>query len=113
MHNRTIKLWEPQVAPTVAAALYTCPTNVRCRIAKVTATVTGTAARALTAYLVPSGGSAGATNTIEQEYSIAGKQRVTLDGLIGHVLEAGDSIQIIVDAGTDCTLHATGTEVTS
>lgn len=112
MSTRTIKLFDPQAAPTVAAALYTVPANARARITKLTAAVTGTTPRLLTGYLVPSGDSAAAANTVEPGLAIAGEDAVTVSAMIGHVLEAGDTLQIIVDAGTDCTIHATGTEET-
>lgn len=112
MFTRTIRLFEPQAAPTTAAALYTVPDNARCRLTKVTATNTGTSVRAVTGYLVPSGDSAAAANTILSAYSVGPGQDVTLSSLIGQVLEQGDSLQIIVDDGTDLILHATGTETT-
>jgi hypothetical protein len=113
MFTRTIPLFEPTAAPTTAAALYTVPNAVRTRIAKVTAANGSTdTVRELTAYLVPSGDTAAAANAILTDFAIGPLQTVTLADLIGHVLSEGDSIQIIVDTGTDVILFATGTEVT-
>ena len=112
MFTRTIRLFEPQAAPTTAAALYTVPANTRCRLTKITATNTGTSVRAVTAYLVPTGDSAAAANTIVSGFAIGPKQDIALSSMIGHNLEAGDSLQIIVDVGSDCIIHATGIEVT-
>ena len=67
----------------------------------------------MTLYLVPSGGTAGASNTIVSAMSVGPGQDVTLVSAVGHVLEPGGSIQAIVDTGTDLTIMASGTEVTT
>jgi len=115
MFSRTIKLFDPQAAPTAAgtAGLYTTPNAVRTRIAKVSAVNTNTTTvREVTAYLVESGGAVGTDNEILVSYSVGPNQSVTLADLIGHVLEEGDALYVTVDAGSDLILHATGTEVT-
>ena len=113
MFSRTIQLFEPTAAPTVAAALYTVPNAVRTRIAKVSAANGSTdTVRELTAYIVPDGDTAAAANAILTTYAIGPLQTVTLADLIGHIMVEGDSLQIIVDTGTDVILFATGTEVT-
>ena len=112
MYSRTIKLFDPQAVPAVAAALYTVPANTRTRITKLVCTNTATTTRLVTVYLVPTGDTAAAANTIIQEYAIGPDQDITLASAIGHVLETGDSLQAIVDAGTDLMIHASGTEVT-
>lgn len=113
MYTRTIQLIAPAACPTTASALYTVPTGTRTRITKMTATNTSAAVRLITVYLVASGGTAGATNTILSAYAIGPGQDVSLASVMGHVLPAGATIQAIVNTGTDLIIAASGTEVTT
>ena len=113
MFTRTIQLIAPDACPTTASALYTVPAKTRTRITKMTATNTSGTARQITVYLVASGGTAGATNTVVSAYSVGPGQDVSLTSVMGHVLPAGATIQAIVNTGTDLVIAASGTEVTT
>jgi hypothetical protein len=111
MASRLKKLFDPQAAPTTVAALYTVPARYKTQLSAVTASNAGTDVRALSAYLVPDGDSASdSENVAYYGYEIAPGATVILAGLIGQIIEAGDSLQFEVDAGSDLIMHASGVE---
>ncbi len=79
---------------------------------KFTATNTTGAAAALTVRLVPSGGSAGATNTVLSAKSIAAGETYTCPEVVGHVLEPGDFISTLAGTAAAITIRASGRQVT-
>ena len=60
--------------------------------------------------LVPSGGSASASNLILSKTILAG-QCYTCPELVGHVLEAGDFISTIAGAAASLTIRAAGRQI--
>lgn len=92
-------------------AVYTPATGVRGTLLKFTATnVTGTAAT-ITVKLIPSGGSAGASNTITLTKSIEPGGFYTFPELIGHTLNAGDSLSILAGTASALVIRGTAREV--
>jgi len=97
---------------TTSAATYYTAVNAKARIdAMVLVNTTGGAITA-TVYLVPSGGSAAASNTILQTHSIAANSEYVVPGAIGQWLEGGGTIQALASGATSITLVASGVEYT-
>jgi len=91
-----------------AATYYTSPAVTKATI-KSAALVNTTAGAVLcTVYLVPSGGAAGATNTVISGKSLAAGETYTCPEIINQVLEAGGMIQAL---GLNVTLIVSGAEI--
>lgn len=105
------KLVEGSQLTTSAATYYTAPANTTTIIKKVTITNTSSGAVTVTIYLVPSGGSAGAANTITSAKSIAAGATYEAYEVENQVLMTSDSIQALASAATSLTLQASGIEV--
>lgn len=95
---------------TSAASYYTVPANTITTISACTLINSTATARTATVYLVPSGGSAGATNVILSARTIAAGESYNVAAAIGQSIPAGASIQALADAGTAITLVASGYE---
>lgn len=91
-----------------AATYYTAPTNTKATIKSAVLTNTTGGAVACTVYLVPSAGTAGATNTLISAYNVAAGAAYTCPELINMVIEAGGTIQAL---GLNVTLVVSGAEV--
>lgn len=104
-------LVEPVAVPTVAASLFTSSANTRidaCYVANPDAVNTAD----VTVYLVPSGGSAGASNAVYTTKTLQPLETWIVTALIGQVLAAGDSIQAIKTGSAAPTIRASGTVIT-
>lgn len=88
---------------TSAATLYTSPTNTKTIITQATFTNVDSVARLLTVYVVRSGGSASAANTLIKQLSIASGATYVSPELAGQILATGDFIQALADANTAIT----------
>ena len=95
-----------------AATYYTAPTNTRCVIKRLSLTNTTAGAVTATIYLVPSGGSAGATNTLTSARTLAAGETWDCVSAEGHVLEAGGTVQALASAITSITIIGSGVEIT-
>lgn len=93
-----------------AATYYTAPANTKVRLRKVTLCNTTGGAVLVTVYLIPSGGSATAANTLWSAKSMASGETRECYEASGHVLEAGDFIQAL---GLNVTIAASGDVITS
>ncbi len=62
--------------------------------------------------IIPSGGSASASNLIIDNKSVADEETYTCPEVIGQYLESGDSISTIAGAATSLTLRISGREIT-
>lgn len=78
-----------------AATYYTGTTGNRTTIKSASVTNTTAGVVALTMYRVPSGGSAGASNTIISARNIAAGETYNCPELVNKVLHAGDTIQAL------------------
>ena len=90
----------PAALTASTATYYTCPVNTRARILKVTVANVDTATRAFIGYLVPSGGSAGATNNVTPSQTIVVNEARDIFEMEGQSLEANGTVQGKVDAIT-------------
>lgn len=98
--------------PAASAALYTA-TNVRAQIVAASITNPSAGARLYTFWIVPSAASATDANIVYDAESIGIQEGLTLDRLIGHMLNPGDSIHGLADAATSVTYHLSASVFTS
>lgn len=105
-------LFAPLQLPAGNTVLYTA-TGVRCIIDKFTGSNTTAGAVTITVFLVPNAGAASVTNTIvPATFSLAAGQCYTFPEIVGHVLNAGDSIVAAPGTATALTMRGSGREVT-
>lgn len=104
-------LVESAQAPNANTTQYTAPAVTRTIIDKFTATNTTGAGATLTVFLVPSGGAAGAANTIISARNLIAGEAYTCPELVGHVLNPGDFIVTASSVNNALTIRASGREV--
>lgn len=105
------RLVEGSQLTTTAATYYSAPSTTTTLLKKVTVTNTSGAAATVTLYLVPSGGTAGATNTVTSAKSIPAGGYYEAYEAEGHVLAPGDSLQALANTAAAVTLMVSGIEV--
>lgn len=108
MSVTTSCLYETAYAPNSETTVYTS-TGLRTIVDKLTSYATG--AVDVTLRIVPSGGSAGASNALAKKTFTAGES-YTWPELVGHTLEAGDFISVLASAASTATLRIGGRKVT-
>jgi hypothetical protein len=96
---------------TSAATYYTAPALTTTVIRKLIFVNTTGGAVTVTAHLIPSGGSASASNTIASAKSLAAGEAWSCSDAEGQVLEAAGFIQALASAGTSITVIASGIEI--
>lgn len=99
-------LFAPAQLAAAVATIYTVPANPATSVlsrGRVRFTNTDTVARAITAYGVPSAGTAGATNIFMNAESLAANAHVDVDVPI---LGAGGTIQAFADVANKVTISA-------
>ncbi len=94
--------------PNAAATQYTCPANSKVIIRHVTFTNTTSGAITVTAYVIPSGGSAGDPTTVVSAQSVAAHATYVSPELSGCVLNAGDILNAFASAVTSISMNASG-----
>jgi hypothetical protein len=104
-------LYETAQVPSAATTAYTAPVNTRTILDKATVTNPTAGALTFTAYLVPSGGTAGATNAVISVQSVAAGASYLCPELVGHVLNPGDFLSIVASAATSLVFRVSGREV--
>lgn len=97
---------------TTSAATYYTSTNCKTRIDAMALTNTTGGAITATVHLIPSGGSASASNTILSAQSIAAGATLIVPGAIGQWLEAGGFIQALASGATSISIVASGVQYT-
>lgn len=95
---------------TTSAATYYTATGVKTRIDACALTNTSGGAVTATMHLVPSGGSAAASNRILSARSIAAGATLVVPGAIGQWLEDGGTLQALAGTGAAVSLVASGVE---
>lgn len=95
-----------------AATYYTAPANTLTTISACTLTNTTAGAITATLYLVPSGGSATASNCILSARTLAAGESFNVGSAIGQTLLAGGTIQALASAITSINLVCSGYETT-
>lgn len=108
----TVKVLIPaKQAENVQTTQYTA-TNCKTIIDKFTVTNTSAGNVTFSVNLVTSGGSAGASNLILDNRSIAVDECYTCPELVGQALEPSGFISTIAGAATSLTIRASGREIT-
>ncbi len=97
---------------TTSAATYYSATGVTTRIDACALTNTTAGPVTATVHLVPSGGSAAASNCVMSAKSLAAGETVIVAGAIGQWLAAGGTLQALASANTSIDLVASGIEYT-
>jgi len=95
---------------TSALTYYTAPVSTLTTIAACTLTNTSATPVTATVYLVATGGTAGAANTILSARALAAGESFNVGSAIGQTLAAGGQIQAFASAATSITLVASGYE---
>jgi hypothetical protein len=90
---------------------YTAPAGTRTILDKFTAYNGSAGAVLLTVKLVPSGGTAGASNVTAVK-SIAAGETYTYPEIVGHSLEAGGFVSVLAASASAIVIRASGREVT-
>lgn len=98
---------------TSAATYYTAPALTTCVLRRLSCTNTTGGAVTVTLYLVASGGSASASNTLASAVSLAAGETWSCPDADGHVLAAGGFVSALASANTSITLIGSGTEITA
>ena len=99
-------------AENATTTQYTCPTGTRTIVDKFTGTNSSGATQTLSVYVVPSGGSAGASNQITVTKSLAAGEVYTFPEIVGQVLGAGEFISTLASAASAIVIRASGREIT-
>lgn len=110
MATVTKKAFAPVQLTASAATYYLCPVNVRATIKKLSASNNDAVTRTVTAYLVPSGGTAGVTNIATITLSLGPNETKPLFNIEGHCIEPGDFLQMKADSAGQVTVHGTVVE---
>lgn len=97
---------------TNAAVTYYTSSSLTTRIDKFSVTNTTGGAVTITIYIVPSGGSASASNTITYQRSVNAGQTWNCPDVVGQVMKSGDFIQALASAGASLTVMASGVQIT-
>lgn len=96
---------------TSAVAVYTTPASTVSIIEAVAATNVGSGTRTYTIHLVNSGDSANAANTLVDATSLLEGEAESVLVAVNHVLNEGDSLQALADAGASVNLQVSVREV--
>lgn len=105
------KLFDPTFLTGSAATYYTVPGSTRTIIKKLTLTNTDSVTRTVTIYLVPSGGSAAASNVILSAQGITAGETYEVFVAEGQTLAAGDTIQALASTTSVVNMQASGVEI--
>lgn len=105
-------LAQATAVPTTVGVIYTAPALTRAIIDAATVHHPGGGStHTYTVHIVPSGGSASDANKVYEAVSLASGLNASLDRLVGHVLEAGDSVRALGSASNNLTIRLSGREV--
>lgn len=106
-------LIEAKYASASNATEYTAPASTRTILDKFSATNTDGSSRTISVHLVPSGGSAGASNLITSVLSIGAGVSVDLPEMKNQILNAGDFISVVASVASKVVIRASGREITT
>ena len=96
-----------------AASLYTSPANGGgTRVVAFTATNDGAATETYTLHIVPSGGTAGATNILVKAKSLAVSEDDSPIAIVNQLVPAGGTIQALASTTLKIAVRASGIEFT-
>ena len=108
----TLKQFTPAQYLTGSAATYYTATNCTARIENCTLTNTDAGAITVTVYIIASGGTASADETIISAKSIAAGDCYTCPELVGKTIPSGSFVQALAGTASKIVIHMSGIEVT-
>lgn len=110
----TVKLKRLVAGSQIAASAttYYTATNLTARIDACTLTNTTGGAVTVTMHLVPSGGTADATNIILSAHPVPAGGSYIVPGALGQAIESGGTLQALASAATSVTIVVSGIEYT-
>jgi len=98
---------------TSAATYYTAPANTSVQIIGIRLTNTSASNITATVYLIASGGSASASNTVISARTLAPGETYNCPELTGQVLEAGGFLQALASSNASISISGSVVEVTN
>jgi hypothetical protein len=104
-------LVQAKEAETSQTTQYTAQAGTRAILDKITGTNAGPGSAQLSINIVPSGGTAGASNLIVKTKTLNSGETYTFPEIVGHVLGPGDMVSTIASASS-VTIRISGREVT-
>lgn len=105
-----IQLVAPQQLTNASATYYTS-TNIKTRIDKLSCVNTTAGAVTVTIYIVPSGGSVGASTTLTSARALAAGETWNCPDVVGQIMAAADTLRALASANTSITIMASGTQI--
>lgn len=99
-------------ASDAATSEYIAPAGTHTLIDKFTATNTDGSSQTITIYLIPSGGTSGALNTIVSAHSIASGATFDSTEIKNHVLNPGDALSVVANLVGVVVIRCSGREST-
>lgn len=103
----------PAQLTTAAVAYYTAPTNVKVsRVLLVVATNTTATNRTITVHIVPSGGTASATNMVLDGVIVPAHTALPLYEVLNQFVPPGGTLQALSDAGTAVSISGSLLDIT-
>ena len=100
------KLHAPSQLGTVSSTLYTVPSSTTTTVKQIALCNTAAANRTVAVYLVPSGGSASASNAILYDVAVDSKSTTFVN--LSAVMATGDFIQASASVAASVTIHSFG-----
>ena len=90
---------------------YTCPTGMRAIIDKATVTNSSAVPATIAVRIVPSGGTAGLSNTITTTKSLAAGEVYALPEIVGQILGGGEFVSTLAGTASAIVLRISGREI--
>ncbi len=107
MTQTPVNLFVAQYAPSSNTNMYVSPTSTTTIIDKFTANNTSGSGVALSVYIVPNGGTAGASNLVYIS-TIGANTFLDITGLQDQILAPGDSIYVLAGTGSAIVVRGSG-----
>jgi hypothetical protein len=111
MATTNVSLVEGSLLTASAATYYTSPVNTTTLIKKLTVTNTTGSAVTVTVNLVPSGGTAQASNTVTPAIAVPAGRTYEVFEAENHVLAPGDTLQAFAGSAASLTLKGSGIQI--
>ncbi len=90
---------------------YTVASGFRTILDKLTATNVTAGAATISVHIVPSGGTAGASNTITLTKALAAGDVYTFPEIVGHVMSGGEFVSTLANTASAIVIRISGREI--
>jgi len=112
MQANPVQIIAPQTITDTLTGYYTSPAKKRTLISKLTFSNASTTAESVSVHLVPSGGTADASNKVISDRTVNNGEAAAIYQLEGQVMEPGDSLHFASDTtGSVIVVVASGVEI--